>query len=152
MKIKAKIYEADMPNANGIMYPKEELEKAVAEWNNGERFVTYEDYTGPENYDSAEDHYNIDPSKVAGKCELNMEGNFVVANIDVNDTSSGKMLIDQLESPLHDVSVCLPKGVGRVSNPGQQVVENLTIVKIVCAADDVNVGENLSGLFKIEKE
>ena len=44
MKVTAKIYKGDMPNVNGIVFPKEELQKAVENFNKEKNVVMYGDY------------------------------------------------------------------------------------------------------------
>lgn len=142
MKIAAKLYEADKPNSNGIVYSREELEKAIKKWNNSSGLVMFESYSEPFCWEN-------DLNRAVGTCKLSMDGDFVKATMDILvDTPSGKKLIDKLSGPAKEVSMCLP--VAQATLNEDRTVSDLSISKVVCSSTVVDIGKEIHpDLFKI---
>ena len=116
----ATIYEADVPNANGIIFPKEELERAVQQFNEQERVITFSPA------------YPVDDSTLSqaiGTAYLTMEEGVVKAHI--------KIFNDDLEQELLDnCGKCVPTALGNLDN---SVISEMKIVELSATYVDVGV-------------
>ena len=86
MNFLCRTIEADKPNANGIVYSKECLEKAIADFNARPPGSTYL-------YTTIEDGLNQDVSKVAGIItSVKLEDNKLIMETKTIDTPYGKIV------------------------------------------------------------
>jgi len=142
MKVKSKIYASDTPNLNGIIYPKDELKKAVDKFNLSENFVTFGNYP-PLPLDK------VDLAKTVGTVKLEYsEDGYVMAKMNVFDTPHGIMLKSILTGQDKDKVVSLPTASGKITD--DKIVNDLNIISVSCLLkDNVNIGVETS-LFTVE--
>jgi len=141
MKLKAKIYRADVPNANNVVYPREELEKAVAEYNKKERFAQGGKYP-------PELNLNDTPvEKFIGECTLEFDGEYVVATIEALNTKTS--IIKDAVSECPDKIKIMPVGQSVLESVSMGV-KNMSIMHVVCTCDDVDVGDVEEDMFIAE--
>ncbi len=105
--IVARIQEADKPNANGRIYPREVLEKAIADQEaKGRTWVTL----------GMQGSTTVDLSEVAGQAgNWHWDGDTLCAEIAVMDTPKGKIVKELLESVQPDYRFA---GIGTVNPDG----------------------------------
>ena len=115
--IVARIQEADKPNSNGRIYPREALEKAVAEQQKkGRTWVTL----------GMPGRNVVDLNEIAGQAgNWSWDGDTLCAEIAVMDTPRGKLVKEMLETVQPDYRFA---GMGDVSEDG--VVTNFRIMSI----------------------
>jgi len=132
MKLKAKIYKADTPNANNVVYPKEELEKAVAEYNKKQRFA----FNGPYPPTTNLNDYTVE--NMMGEVTLEFDGEYVVAHVEA--LNSKTTVIKEAVSDCPDKIKIMPVGHGVLESVSMGV-KNMSIVHVVCTCEDVNIGD-----------
>lgn len=128
MKMTSNIYQADTPTINGIIYPKEELIKAVENFNNKVQHVVFSD-----TYPPSDEENNIS----VGTVTLTMENDFVIANITAEKEWAQKVQNRNLK--------CLPTCYGTVSENDDHtvVVNDITIDTVCCVlSETVNTGSD----------
>lgn len=96
--LKARIYKADTPNLNGVVYPREELEKAVQEFNKKVHFATLDKYPPKD-----------DIVKAVGVVSLEMQDDYVVANI--SEIAGGPLSVLETLSEI-DPIIVMPVATG----------------------------------------
>jgi hypothetical protein len=102
MKIKLNIVP-DVPNANGHIYPKEVIEKAILEFNKRNVKVGMLKYNHGTNVDLEEVAFNIEDIDLSG------------AEIDILDTDAGRKLEEIISD---DFRLC-HTGIGDVDETGK---------------------------------
>lgn len=139
--MKAKIYKADTPNANGLIYPRKVLEEAVEKYNKQEsRLVTFEDYPGDQSI-------AINFEDVIGEATLSMEGDYVTATVKMLDTPAAARAKTAL-----DKGYLLPSGTGSVVQDSWLIDEGFTVAKLVVPHDSVETGEGREEMFVLEDD
>jgi len=143
MNISVKIYKCDVPNANAVIYPRDELEKAVHDYNKSDNnFVTFETYPPK---------LPIDLSKVCGKAQLEFNGEYVVANIKLLDIPIGDIVKDMLMSP-KDVSLSIIPTANATLND-DRTVSDVKRISLSCGISNPTCRGNIDeNLFYVEKD
>lgn len=142
--MKAKIYKADRPNVNGIVYPKDVLEKAVEEYNNQtSRVVTLEDYPGDQ-------LPTIELENVVGEATLSMDNDgYVIADITLLDNDKANQVKDEI------VKGCspslLPSSFG-IPNENHIVDGEFAVCKLVIPTEPVKTGDEHPEMFQVEDD
>jgi hypothetical protein len=136
MRLTAKIYKADTPNLNGVIYPKDELESAIEKFNNSERVVKIK--TNSEN------------DKAIGLCHLSMIEDYVIANLETSDKHDQplKSLLD------NNVDVNLmPVAYAQVlqTEDNQTTTVNMNIVSLTCTPEPVGYKTDMFKLKKLDE-
>ena len=140
MKIKAKIYKADTPNANGYMYTEKALRDAVKAFSKREHHAVGGDY--PPSIST----HDADVSNILGVVTLDYENGYVIATIDPYPVAGGKF-----REALKGCGVVkvLPIGAGRLESLDNvnDIITKHIITHIVCTCDDVNCGDVDEDMF-----
>lgn len=138
MKIKAKIYKADTPNANGLIYSKATLEDAVKEFSKQERNALYGNYPPDSN--------RINVNDILGIATIEFVDDYVEATI--TPYKSNKSKFEKTLKGCIEIKV-LPTGMGRIEtvNNISQSVTNLVITHITCTCGYINTGNARKEMF-----
>jgi len=117
--MKAKIYKCDVVSGNGRgrIYPRDELVKAVEEFNKGLGIVTFDEYPVPK---------SSTMDRIAAKAILSIEGDYVVAHVEMLPTPMGKIASQLIEET--DLQL-VPISSGKDSGDG--IIYDLTIDGLV---------------------
>lgn len=108
--MKAKIYKADTPNANGVVYPKDELVAAIEKFNENENFAVVGTYPPA--------GLEVDLNDVAAQVKLRLDENYVIAEMKLLETPGGEKvqeMMEQIGSTVLPVATC-DYNDGQVSN------------------------------------
>jgi hypothetical protein len=125
-----------VPNANGVVYPRDELEKAVEEFNKCENIVELGDYNT-----TALTPINLE--KAAAMATAEMEGDYVVVNLSVMDTPCGRELKKLVEDE-HQLYV-MPTAIAEYDG---ETISDMKLSKITVCPYTVSVGDADSSLFE----
>lgn len=128
-KLKAKIYEFDVPNSNGYIYPKIELIRAVEEYNNDNQYVVLGGYPPWET--------STDLSKIVGISHLVIEDNFVTVFINLLS-----------KDPSFDEWYVMPTAIGNISDDKKITDLQISSMHILPTIEVCNISE---GMFKLTK-
>jgi len=131
MKLKAKIYKADTPNANGYIYPADVLEKAVAEYNKKQRYALGGEYPPDGNLN------DLPVDKMLGEAKLEFDGEYVVATVEALNTKTAA--IKEAVSGCPDNIKIMP--IAQVANESVNADGGMSVSHIVCTCQDVDVGD-----------
>lgn len=136
--MRAKIYQADVPNVNGVVYPADELKAAVERFNTLDNVVIADKYPPDNGFDP-------DLEKAVGTAFLDYDGGFVVADVDFFDNDLSKEVMEVKEE--YGLRL-MPCAVGEFD--GTSVSDMSIVMLTVVPSNHVNVGENKSGLFELD--
>ena len=132
MEIECKILgELDHPNANGRVYPKVEMEKAIKDYLNSGR------HYGELNPDYGELSHPVSLSNISHEIkDINIVGEDVIGKIELLDTPQGKIAKDIIKAG-HDLKLAPrimaqvePIKKGRGKHTGETRLKDIQIVSI----------------------
>lgn len=144
MKIFAKIYKFNTPNANGIIYDTESLKDAVTEFNKVERFAVARGKSPKRITKDLDDVTNI-----IGPVVLSIEDDYVVATIDTFPNGKGhraEQVIDSCTEKLKIMPICIFNHEESGIN-FEEPIHVMSIAHIVCTCDDVDCGDVEEDMF-----
>ena len=134
MIIKAKIYKADTPNANGYTFTDEALQNAVKAFGKREHFAVGGDY--PPKIST----HDASANNILGVVTLAYEDGYVEATINPYPVAGGKFR--ETIKDCTDVKV-MPIGAGRLESVDNvdKIIRSHFITHIVCTCQDLNCGD-----------
>lgn len=91
MKIKAKLYNCNIPDRNGVVFQKEAIKKAIDNFNN-KPFPNFI-HLGTDDIDSP-----VNLKKIAGTVTLELSEDFCVGRININDSPYGNIAKELINS------------------------------------------------------
>lgn len=143
MKITAKIYKADTPNANGYVFPEETLRKAVEEFSKREHYAVGGDY--PPKIST----YGVSVNNILGDVTLAYEDGYVEATINPYPVAGAKFREAIKECAAVKV---MPIGAGRLESVDNidMVITDHLITHIVCTCQDLDCGGVGEEMFMAE--
>ena len=143
MKIKAKIYKADTPNANGYTYTAKALKDAVKVFSKREHHAVGGDY--PPSIST----HDATVNNVLGVVTLDYVDGYVVATINPYPVAGNKF-----REAIKDCGTVkvLPIGAGRLESLDNvnDVITKHMITQIICTCDEVNCGNVDEEMFFAE--
>ena len=134
MIITAKIYQADVPNANGYTFTEEALQNAVKEFGKREHFALGGDY--PPKIST----HDVGVDNILGVVTLEYIDGYVEATIKPYPVSGAKFR--EAIKNCTDVKV-MPIGAGRLESVDNldMIIRTHIITRIVCTCEDLNCGD-----------
>ena len=132
MEIECKILgELDRPNANGRVYPKAEMQKAIKDYLNSWR------HYGELNPNYGELSHNVSLSNISHEIkDINIVGEDVICKIELLDTPRGKIAKDiikagqDLKFALRIIAQVEPIKKGPGKHTGETRLKNMQIISI----------------------
>ena len=127
MKFSGVALVTDTPNKNGRVYPHEEVEKALIDY---QKLIEEKKALGIMGYDDDQHYAGVDLSKASHIVKsANLQGNNLMVEIETLTTTSGlaamALLNERTETPLW---VLRPRGLGEVNK--DKKVENYQLISI----------------------
>ena len=140
MKLTARIFHIDEPNANGIVYSESATEVAVAEFNKRERFAWGGSYPPTTNIAD----YSVE--KIVGQVTLEIVGDFVVATVDVLNVKKSNVHEAIGDCPDNIKIVPVNSGILETEANGP-ILSHYSILHIVCTCDHLEFGDVDESLY-----
>ena len=134
MKLTARIFHIDEPNANGIVYSESATEVAIKEFNKKTRYAVGGSY--PPSGNVAD--YTVD--KFIGEVKLTIEGDFVIATVEALKTQT--TAINEAVGECPDKIKIVPVNIGILETEANSpILGQYSILHIVCTCDHLEFGD-----------
>ena len=134
MKLTAKVFHLDEPNANGIVYSESATEVAIKEFNKRTRYAVGGSYPPTTNVAD----YMVD--KFIGEVKLEIVGDFVVATVEA--LNNKKTSINEAVSECPDKIKLVPINSGILETEANgPILSSFSILHIVCTCDNLEFGD-----------
>lgn len=117
--MKIKIQECDVPNSNGIIFPKEVMEKAISEFRNRLPMM---------GQIHEQNNHILNIEKVSHEInDIYFEDNFICGNIKILNTPNGKLVKECINNTLEFKGVAIMTGTLDNSNAANVTIKYVNI-------------------------
>jgi hypothetical protein len=139
MKLKAKIFNSNKPNANNVVYDAESLKHAVEEYNKKQRFALGGEYPPVNLNGRVED--------LVGEASLEYNDGVVTATITLLNSKKDKVLkaFEECSAPIKVIPTCVANYESK-----EKPADHIMITSITCTCLPVDTGDD-NDMFVAEK-